>query len=172
MNGMKNRKMEIRKTRLEELDTVMEVYARARKFMAEHDNPNQWKNNKPSREQIEKDILAGKHHVCMEGEQIAAVFYFAHEVDPTYVKIYDGSWLNEEDYSVVHRIASAGTVKGAGSFCMNWASAQSQNLKIDTHKDNYVMQNMLKKCGFTHCGTIYLEDGEPRLGFQKVCKND
>lgn len=164
--------MEIRKTRLEELDTVMEVYARARKFMAEHDNPNQWKNNKPSREQIEKDILAGKHHVCMEGEQIAAVFYFAHEVDPTYVKIYDGSWLNEEDYSVVHRIASAGTVKGAGSFCMNWASAQSQNLKIDTHKDNYVMQNMLKKCGFTHCGTIYLEDGEPRLGFQKVCKND
>ena len=48
--------MEIRKTRLEELDQVMEVYAHARKFMAEHNNPNQWKNNKPTREQIEKDI--------------------------------------------------------------------------------------------------------------------
>ena len=164
--------MEIRKTKLEELDLVMEVYAHARKFMAEHDNPNQWKNNKPSREQIEKDILDGKHHVCLEDGQIAAVFYFAHEIDPTYVEIYDGNWLNEEDYSVVHRIASSGAVKGAGSFCMNWAASKSDNLKIDTHKDNYVMQNMLRKCGFTHCGTIYLEDGEPRLGFQKVCKHD
>jgi len=162
--------MEIRKTRMDELDKVMEVYAYARKFMAEHDNPNQWKNNKPSREQIEKDIQAGKHYVCEEEGRIAAVFYFAHEVDPTYINIYDGAWLNNEDYAVVHRIASSGVVKGAGSFCMNWAAAQSENLKIDTHKDNYVMQNMLKKCGFVHCGTIYLEDGEERLGFHKICK--
>ena len=160
--------MEIRKTRLEELDQVMEVYAYARKFMAEHENPNQWKNNKPTKEQIEKDILAGKHYVCEEDGKIAAVFYFAHETDPTYVKIYDGAWLNEEAYAVVHRIASSGLVKGAGSFCMNWASAQCTNLKIDTHEDNYVMQNMLKKCGFTPCGTIYLADGESRIGFQKV----
>ena len=160
--------MEIRKTRLEELDQVMEVYAHARKFMAEHNNPNQWKNNKPSKEQIEKDILAGKHYLCVEEDKIAAVFYFAQETDPTYVKIYDGAWLNEEDYAVVHRIASSGLVKGAGSFCMNWASAQYHNIKIDTHEDNYVMQNMLKKCGFVPCGTIYLEDGEPRIGFQKV----
>ena len=99
--------MEIRKTRIDELDKVMEIYARARKFMAEHDNPNQWRNNKPSREQVEKDILAGKSYVCIENDQLAAVFYFAHEVDPTYVKIYEGQWLNDEDYSVVHRIASA-----------------------------------------------------------------
>lgn len=164
--------MEIRKTRIDELDTVMKIYAYARKFMAEHDNPTQWGNNKPSREQVEADILAGKSHVCVEGEEIAAVFYFAQEEDPTYARIYEGQWLNDEDYSVVHRIASAGTVKGAGSFCMRWACAQSQNVKIDTHKDNYVMQNMLKKNGFKHCGTIYLEDGEPRLAFQKECNND
>ncbi len=162
--------MEVRKTRIEELDKVMEIYAHARKFMAEHNNPNQWKNNKPTREQIEKDILAGKHYLCMEGEQIAAVFYFAQEIDPTYVTIYEGAWLNEEEYAVVHRIASSGLVKGAGSFCMNWASSQCDNLKIDTHEDNYVMQNMLKKCGFVKCGTIYLEDGEARIGFHKICK--
>ena len=132
--------MKIRNTRLDELDAVMEVYAYARKFMAAHDNPNQWKNNKPSREQIEKDIQDGKHHVCIENGQIAAVFYFAHETDPTYVKIYDGAWLNDETYAVVHRIASSGVAKGAGSFCMNWAAGKCDNLKIDTHKDNYVMQ--------------------------------
>ena len=162
--------MEIRKTRIDELDAVMDIYAKARKFMAEHDNPTQWGNNKPSREQVEQDILAGKSHVCVEGDELATVFYFAHETDPTYTKIYEGQWLNDEDYAVVHRIAASGLVKGAGSFCMNWAASQCDNLKIDTHEDNYVMQNMLKKCGFTQCGTIYLEDGEPRLAFHKVCK--
>ncbi len=162
--------MLIRKTEMTELDAVMDIYAKARKFMAEHDNPTQWGNNKPTKEQIVSDIMSGKSYVCVEDEQIAAVFYFAHEADPTYAKIYSGNWQNEEDYAVVHRIASAGTVKGAGSFCMQWASSQADNVRIDTHENNYVMQNMLKKNGFVHCGTIYLEDGEPRLGFHKVCK--
>lgn len=164
--------MEIRKTTIEELDTVMAIYKRARQFMAEHDNPTQWGEDKPSRQQIESDILAGKSHVCVEGDVIAAVFYFAHEEDPTYKKIYNGNWLNADTYAVVHRIASAGTIKGAGTFCMNWASSQCDNLKIDTHTDNYVMQNMLKKCGFVHCGTIYLEDGEERMAFHKVCSGE
>lgn len=161
---------EIRLTKLTELNQVMEIYAHARKFMAEHDNPTQWGNNKPSREQIESDIHAGKHYVYVVDGQIACVFYFAHETDPTYEKIYDGNWQNNENYAVVHRIASAGTIKGAGSFCMQWAASQADNVRIDTHENNYVMQNMLKKNGFVHCGTIFLEDGEPRWAFHKVCK--
>ncbi len=31
------------------------------------------------------------------------------------------------------------------------------------------MQGMLKKLGFTHCGTIYVyEDNDPRLAFEKI----
>ena len=42
------------------------------------------------------------------------------------------------------------------------------NLRIDTHGDNIVMQNLLKKLGFNHCGTIYVEeDNYPRLAFEK-----
>ena len=164
--------MEIRKTRMEELNQVMEIYARARRFMAEHDNPTQWGQNKPSREQIQNDIRAEKSYVCVEDDQLAAVFYFAKEADPTYAKIYEGQWLNEEDYAVVHRIASAGITKGAGSFCMNWACTQAENVRIDTHENNYVMQNMLTKNGFVHCGTIYLEDGEPRLAFHRRRQNN
>ena len=30
------------------------------------------------------------------------------------------------------------------------------------------MQNMLKKLGFVHCGTIYVqEDNDPRLAYEK-----
>ena len=162
--------MDIRLAKSMELNKIMEIYAYARKFMAAHDNPTQWGNTKPSRERIEQDIKEGKCHVCVEDGEIVAVFYFAKEKDSTYAKIENGKWLNEEDYAVVHRIASAGTVKGAGSFCMQWAASQADNVRIDTHENNYVMQNMLKKNGFVHCGTIFLEDGEPRLAFHKVCK--
>ena len=160
--------MEIRKTRIEELDTVMEIYAHARQFMADHGNPTQWKQTWPPREYIENDIQLGKSYVCVEGDEIAAVFYFAKEHDETYDVIYDGQWLNDEEYAVVHRIASTGKVKGAGSFCMNWASEQCKNIRIDTHEDNYVMQNMLKKCGFSHCGTIYCRGDEKRMAFHKA----
>lgn len=102
----------------------------------------------------------------IENETIAAVFYFAIEEDPTYKVIYEGQWLSKNPYGVVHRIASAGTVKGAGQFCLEWAINQSRNLRIDTHNDNVVMQNLLKKLGLQYCGVIYLENGDPRLAFQ------
>ena len=159
--------MEIRKTTMTELDKVMEIYAYARRFMAEHGNPNQWGSTKPPREQIIKDIENGKSYVCVEGETLAAVFFFDIAPDPTYTIIYDGEWPNDKEYGVVHRIASAGKIKGAGSFCIEWAFEQCGNLRIDTHEDNKVMQNMLKKHGFKYCGIIHLVDGAERLAFQK-----
>ena len=162
---------QIRKTKLSELDEVMEVYAYARRFMAEHGNPNQWSNTKPTREQVEDDIRQGRHYVCEEDGRIAAVFFFNIGNDPTYDIIYNGAWLNDKDYGVVHRIAASGITKGAGSFCINWAFAQCGNLKIDTHEDNVVMQNMLKKNGFSYCGIIHLENGEERLAFHREEKD-
>ena len=58
-------------------------------------------------------------------------------------------------------------VRGAASFCLNWALEQCRNLRIDTHRDNVVMQHMLDKNGFQYCGIIYLEDGSERMGYQK-----
>ena len=160
--------MEIRKTKTEEFEQVMAIYAYARQFMAEHGNPNQWGKIKPSKEQVLADIEAGNSYVCVEEGQIAAVFFYHKGVDPTYLQIYEGQWLNDKEYGVVHRIASAGTVKGAGSFCLQWAFSQCGNLKIDTHIDNIVMQNTLKKNGFQYCGIIHLENGDERLAYQKV----
>ena len=50
---------------------------------------------------------------------------------------------------------------------MQWAFSEYPNVRIDTHEDNYVMQNMLKKLGYTYCGIIHLENGDPRLAYQK-----
>lgn len=55
--------------------------------------------------------------MCVEAGKIAAVFFFNIGNDPAYDVIYDGEWLNDKGYGVVHRIAAAGIVKGAGSYC-------------------------------------------------------
>ncbi len=159
--------MEIRKTKMADLEQVLAIYERARGFMAAHGNPNQWKNTEPPKETVVQDIFNENSYVCVDSDEIAAVFYFVKEEDPTYAVIYDGSWPNDKAYGVVHRIASAGKVKGAGAFCLNWAYEQCKNLRIDTHKDNIVMQNLLEKLGFQYCGIIHLKNGEERLAYQK-----
>ena len=103
--------MEIRKTKIEELDKVMAIYAHARQFMVETGNPNQWVNIKPRREWIVADIENGNSYVCVEKDEIAATFFYSNEPDSTYAQIYDGAWVNDRAYGVVHRIASAGTIK-------------------------------------------------------------
>ena len=66
--------MEIRKTKIEELDKVMAIYAHARQFMAETGNPNQWGNIKPHREWIVADIEKGNSYVCVEKDGKFGIF--------------------------------------------------------------------------------------------------
>ena len=151
---------------------IMEIYAYARKFMTEHGNPRQWAANSwPPADLIQQDIAEGKCYLCMDGDKIAAVFYYEYgkDIDPTYLNIEEGSWASDEAYGVVHRIAVAEGCRGAGSFCINWAFQQCGHLRIDTHGDNTVMQNTLKKLGFSQRGVIYVkQDNDPRIAYEKV----
>lgn len=169
--------MKIRKSSFQDLDRIMEIYAHARQFMAEHGNPNQWgPTNWPPETLIRKDIAEGSGYVCLDDTgNIIGTFFFTcgEDVEPTYREITDGAWLDGSPYGVVHRIASDGSGKGIGTFCINWAYEQCRHLRIDTHGDNTVMQNLVRKLGFVHCGTIYVEEDEyPRLAFEKpgVCR--
>ncbi len=160
--------MEIRKARPEDLENIMKIYARAREFMARTGNPHQWGDKAyPEEELIREDIRRGISYVAEADGAIEAVFMFLIGDDPTYHVIENGRWLNDEPYGVVHRIAAAGRVKGSGSECLQWAFGQCGNLRIDTHDDNRVMQHVLEKNGFVKCGRIYLENGDPRIAYQK-----
>lgn len=53
---------------------------------------------------------------------------------------------------------------------INECKKYEDNIRIDTHKDNNVMQQALEKHGFKHCGVIYLLNGEPREAYQLVVK--
>ena len=161
----------IRHTKPEDVDRIMEIYEYARNFMASTGNPNQWGPKKwPPENLIRQDIARGKSYVCEADGRIAATFFydFGPEIEPTYADIEDGAWIDPSAYGVVHRIASDGSEKGIGRYCIEWAFSQCGHLRIDTHGDNKVMQSVLKKLGFRHCGTIYVfEDNDPRLAFEK-----
>ena len=169
MNREEN--FQIRKSSPEDLDRMLEIYASARRFMAEHGNPNQWgPTNWPPKELLEKDIAAGDSYVCRLNGKVVGTFYYVYgrEIEPTYQVIDDGAWRDESSYGVVHRIASDRSAKGIGQFCLEWAYSRCGHLRIDTHGDNLVMQGLLKKLGFVHCGTIYVrEDKAPRLAYEK-----
>lgn len=159
--------MKIRKSTPNDLNTILKLYENARAFMAANGNPTQWGTSDPKQELVENDITDGHSYVCEENGRIIAVFFYDIYEEPDYKKIYEGQWLDDTPYGVVHRITSDGTVKGTASFCLQWAFDQCQNLRIDTHRNNHIMQHLLKKNGFHYCGIIYIEDGTERLAFQK-----
>ncbi len=62
--------MEIIKANETHIPEILEIYAKARKFMKENGNPTQWEEGYPSREIVEKDIAADHCYVCMENEKV------------------------------------------------------------------------------------------------------
>ena len=165
--------MKIRNSTEQDFPRIMEIYDFARKYMAEHGNPNQWgPTNWPPENLIHNDIKSRHSYVCVNDDNaVIGTFFFIQgkDIEPTYKNIVDGAWLNDNPYGVVHRIAGDGSEKGIGEFCLKWAFEQCGHMRIDTHGDNMTMQNLVKKLGFKHCGTIYVEeDNYPRLAFEKI----
>lgn len=160
----------IQKATLSQLPQIIAIYEKARAFMAQNGNPDQWGTVYPPEAMIRQDILKGKCYVNIKEENIAAVFYFAVEADPTYCHI-EGAWLNDAPYGVIHRIAVGESGKGVAAECFRFAAQRCDNIRIDTHEKNIPMQRCLVKNGFVRCGTIYWENGDPGIAYQKVIKN-
>lgn len=157
---------QIRKARPEDLTEIEKIYALARQFMASTGNPTQWGATHPPRQMLEEDIALGQLYV-LEDSGIRAVFAYLEGEDPTYGYIEDGAWLSQEPYGTIHRVASDGS-GGRFSQILAYALSRSSHLRIDTHHDNKVMQHVLEKHGFHRCGIIYLEDGDPRIAYERI----
>ncbi len=157
--------MAIRKALSSDLDRALEIYSVARDFMKASGNPEQWGRTYPPRELVEADISGEKLYVLEDELSIYGLFAFFPEGEPLYEQI-DGAWLNDLPHSAIHRVASDGSHRGVLAEIVSFCLSQSNNLKIDTHKDNLPMQAALKKQGFIPCGIILLENGEERIAFQ------
>lgn len=160
--------MNIRHTLPSDIDSVMEIYSSARAFMRASGNPDQWSDSYPSRELIESDIASSNAYVAEENGEIIACFFFKVGIDPTYIKIHDGAWIDDGEYGVIHRIAVKYHGRNIIAGVFDYCSKISKSLRIDTHNDNIPMQRSLLKNGFTRCGIIYLLSGDERIAYQRV----
>lgn len=133
--------------------------------MIENGNLTQWGHSYPTRDLIENDILNGNCHVLCD-EFIHGVFALFKTPEPTYEYIENGKWLNDQEYVTIHRIASDGTRHDIFKYAVEYCKGISDNIRIDTHKDNLIMQKVIERNQFIRCGTIYVRNGSPRMAYQ------
>ena len=157
----------IRHTENSDLTDVMRIYEHARAQMKINGNPNQWRDTYPPEALIIDDIKNKNSYVIKKDGVICGVFAFIIGVDPTYQRI-EGQWKNNAPYGVIHRVASNGIMRGVFPACVKFCEAKISNLRVATHYDNKIMQHQIEKSGFEKCGIIYIEDGSPRIAYQKV----
>lgn len=160
--------MNIRSARSGDLLQLMKIFGIARSYQRSHGNPTQWPDGYPDAEKVKQDINCGFCYVLEEQKRVIATFTMISGEEPTYQFIEEGRWINSTPYCTIHRVASDGTIKGVGATIMKWCSRQCSHIRIDTHRDNLVMQHVIEKSGFTYCGIIYAEDGTPRMAYELI----
>ncbi|MFR5270511.1 MAG: GNAT family N-acetyltransferase [Hoylesella buccalis] len=85
---------------LEEAWTLLDT---ARNLMLTNGR-KQWTKDYPSRELIENDIAGGDAYILTVNGEVAAYAKLAVNGEPEYAHL-EGSWLSEQDYVVIHRLA-------------------------------------------------------------------
>ena len=152
-----------------DIPSIMTVLEAAKGIMRASGNMNQWVNGYPSEDVIADDISHGYGYVVEDGGAQEGYFAYIPSPEPTYAKIYDGAWLDDEKpYHVVHRIGSTLESHGVFEAIMDFCFSHDPNLRIDTHRDNHIMQHCILKAGFSYCGIIYLASGDERLAYQRL----
>lgn len=166
--------MNFRTSTKHDISKIMIMINQAKEYLKEN-NVDQWQNGYPNEELIERDIENEISYVLEIDNNLIASAVVTFEPEPSYNEIYNGKWLSEQAYVVVHRIVVDNSCKGKGISAEIMRNVEEmckkrniQSIKIDTHNDNLSMQNFLKKNGFTYCGDIKLEDGSPRIAFEKL----
>lgn len=158
----------IREARMEDIDDIMLIYKKAKQIMIDDGNNNQWLNNYPSKELIKEDIDKKQFYVLERENIIHAVFSFIIGIDKTYLIIEDGKWQSDTPYGTIHRIGSDGKYHGILKEAVEFCLTKIKHIRIDTHKDNNVMNHLLPQLGFKYCGIIYVADGTKRLAYELV----
>lgn len=159
----------IRKSTLADLPIILNLRDQAREIMRSYGNVYQWPDGYPRDDMFRKDIELGGSHVMLdEMGTIVGTFALLPSPEVTYNKIYDGKWLDDAPYHVIHRIASTPSSHGILDAVLEYCESIVPNIRIDTHEANIIMRKGLERHGYHYCGIIILLDGNPRLAFQKI----
>lgn len=157
-----------------DIDKIMEIIKQAQEYLKKK-GVEQWQDNYPNLNIINDDIDKRKGYVLEKDDTIVATVAVSFNDEKTYEKIYNGKWITENEYAVIHRIAVDNNYKGKRLSSEILAHIEIMclqrnvhSIKVDTHKQNKSMRKMLSNNGFQYCGIIYLENGSERVAYEKV----
>lgn len=166
--------MEFRLAKVKDIDQIMSIIKKAQVYLKSENIP-QWQNNYPKSETIKKDIENKYSYVLVMDNKIYATAAVSFDGEETYNNIYEGKWLTNDNYAVIHRMAVDMDYRGKGisneflkaieNHCINKVIF---SIKIDTHRKNIAMKKFLKKNAYEYCGIIYLKDGNERFAYEKI----
>ncbi|NLX61999.1 MAG: GNAT family N-acetyltransferase [Tissierellia bacterium] len=166
--------MEFRKAMEVDIDSIMNIIKQAQEYFKEQ-GIDQWQNNYPNVETIKNDIEKGYGYVLLKDGKIVGTVSVSFDGEKTYENIYEGKWISNLQYAVVHRMAIDSKLKGKGLASIIMKNIEKMcldrdvhSIRIDTHEDNKSMQRLIDKNGFKYCGIIYLADGSKRLAYEKL----
>lgn len=137
-----------------------------------NDGSQQWQDGYPNEDVIRADISKGIGYVLTDGDIVAGYAAILFNDEPAYEHL-NGTWLTNDDFVVVHRVAISDDYLGKGLaqkiflFTENLAIDNNIfSIKVDTNFDNIPMLKILEKSGYTYCGEVTFRGGI-RKAFEK-----
>ena len=112
----------IENARPSDLSELLGVYNIARDFMRKNGNQNQRGSGYPGEKLLLRDL---------------------------YENIDIGAWLSDTEYGTIHRVASDGRLTGVFADILTFCEHKISHLRIDTHRDNLIIQKPIERNGFT-----------------------
>ena len=170
----------LRKAEEGDIPRILKITEDARASLRKY-RVDQWQGEYPTREIFENDIRIGECYVICHGDEVAAFFVHSEREEPTYADITDGKWTADMPYCVLHRAAVAAEYRGTGlsAQLIKFVEQLTRDcgrraVRVDTHKKNKPMQNLLREAGFRYRGNILI-NSEPghdphRQAFEKILK--
>ena len=149
-----------RKAGIDDLDDIQLTVRQAKNYLKKH-RVDQWQSEYPTEELLEKDIERGEGYVVTYGDKFAGYFSLSERPDADYEDLMDGKWRSEEPYCVLHRIAVMAEYRGSGlaDRVMGFVEELTREagrrcIRVDTHRKNKAMTNLLREHGYEYRGNL------------------
>ncbi len=156
---------------LENINCAMDLIQMAKKHLKEQ-GIDQWQSGYPDDTCIKNDILTGKGFFIEDKNQFLGYLCIDFDGEPAYHHL-NGTWSSDENYVVVHRLAFHEAARGKRlaetTFRLIEEFSRGKGtsyFRVDTDEANTKMQHILKKVGFSYCGTIWFDNSE-KIAFDK-----
>lgn len=135
---------------------------------------SQWQDGYPNLQVINDDISEKAGYVLCADEQVVGYIALKVNDEPEYARL-KGTWLTDDDFLVMHRVAIHEQFLGKGLAKRLLQNAedvarekQINSIKADTNYDNKAMLHIFESLGYVYCGEVTFRGTNVRMAFEKV----